>query len=72
MSAQDRLECLMLSRRLSSDLSIPKPSNGAVVQLKMKLPRGEVQKLIEMKQRLLRKLWIFVCPIPVMTVSFFA
>ncbi|XP_055804352.1 uncharacterized protein At1g66480-like [Solanum dulcamara] len=48
MSAQDRLECLMLSRRSASDLSISKPSsNGAVVQMKMKLPRSVVQKLIE-------------------------
>ncbi|XP_015064055.1 uncharacterized protein At1g66480-like [Solanum pennellii] len=47
MNAQDRLECLMLSRRSASDLSISKPSNGAVVQLKMKLPRSVVQKLIE-------------------------
>ncbi|CAN4079905.1 unnamed protein product [Withania somnifera] len=47
MSAQDRLECLMLSRRSASDLAISKPSNGAAVQLKMKLPRSVVQKLIE-------------------------
>ncbi|KAJ8545921.1 hypothetical protein K7X08_018504 [Anisodus acutangulus] len=47
MSAHDRLECLMLSRRSASDLSISKPNNGAAVQLKMKLPRGVVQKLIE-------------------------
>ncbi|CAN4083138.1 unnamed protein product [Withania somnifera] len=47
MSAQDRLECLMLSRRSASDLAISKPSNGATVRLKMKLPRGVVQKLIE-------------------------
>ncbi|MCD7456389.1 hypothetical protein HAX54_031621 [Datura stramonium] len=47
MSAQDRLECLMLSRRSASDLSISKPTNGAAVQLKMKLPRVVVQKLIE-------------------------
>ncbi|KAG5623695.1 hypothetical protein H5410_008913 [Solanum commersonii] len=62
MSAQDRLECLMLSRRLSSDLSIPNPSNGAVVQLKMKLPRGEVQKLIEMKQRVAEKIMDLCTP----------
>ncbi|KAM3286012.1 hypothetical protein P3S67_024811 [Capsicum chacoense] len=47
MSAQDRLECLMLSRRSASDMSVSKPSNGGVVQLKMKLPRDVVQKLIQ-------------------------
>ncbi|KAJ8567424.1 hypothetical protein K7X08_019632 [Anisodus acutangulus] len=47
MSAHDRLECLMLSRRLASDLAISKSNNGAQVQLKMKLPRGVVQKLID-------------------------
>lgn len=42
MSAQDRLECLMLSRRSASDSSKP-----GKVQLKMKLPKSVVQKLVE-------------------------
>ncbi|XP_016440684.1 uncharacterized protein At1g66480 [Nicotiana tabacum] len=46
MSAKDRLECLMLTRRSASDLSILKPNNGPI-QLKMKLPRTLVQKLVE-------------------------
>ncbi|XP_059293402.1 uncharacterized protein At1g66480-like [Lycium ferocissimum] len=47
MSAKDRLECLMLSRRSASDMAISKTNNGAAVQLKMKLPRDVVLKLIE-------------------------
>ncbi|OIT02464.1 uncharacterized protein A4A49_56523 [Nicotiana attenuata] len=46
MSAKDRLECLMLTRRSASDLSISKLNNGPI-QLKMKLPRSLVQKLVE-------------------------
>ncbi|OIT34991.1 uncharacterized protein A4A49_53474 [Nicotiana attenuata] len=46
MSAKDRLECLMLTQRSASDLSISKPNNGPI-QLKMKLPRSLVQKLVE-------------------------
>ncbi|XP_019226902.1 PREDICTED: uncharacterized protein At1g66480-like [Nicotiana attenuata] len=46
MSAKGRLECLMLTRRSASDLSISKPNNGPI-QLKMKLPRSLVQKLVE-------------------------
>ncbi|KAG2709533.1 hypothetical protein I3843_05G223200 [Carya illinoinensis] len=57
MSAKDRLESLMLSRRSVSDLSIMKPTsialeeskegsqNGAV-RLKMRLPKAEVEKLM--------------------------
>ncbi|XP_054825678.1 uncharacterized protein At1g66480-like isoform X2 [Prosopis cineraria] len=59
MSAKDRLESLMLSRRSASDLSIIKQShvnvndgsekdvNGGVgVRLKMRLPKSEVEKLV--------------------------
>ncbi|KAM7520309.1 hypothetical protein LguiB_019271 [Lonicera macranthoides] len=52
MSAKDRLECLMLSRRSVSDLSIVRP-RGVVaggpgrVQVKMKLPKAQVDKLVE-------------------------
>ncbi|KAJ0981305.1 hypothetical protein J5N97_009576 [Dioscorea zingiberensis] len=47
VSAKDRLESLMLSRRAVSDLSVGKASaeNGAV-RLKMKLPRAQVEKLV--------------------------
>ncbi|KAF5451007.1 hypothetical protein F2P56_031312 [Juglans regia] len=58
MSAKDRLESLMLSRRSVSDLSIMKPTsimleeskegsqNGAV-RLRMRLPKAEVEKLMK-------------------------
>ncbi|CAK7326720.1 unnamed protein product [Dovyalis caffra] len=55
MSAKDRLESLMLSRRSTSDLSIMKPAsiaaeeakNGAMTRVKMRLPKAEVEKLIQ-------------------------
>ncbi|KAF5745206.1 hypothetical protein HS088_TW07G00788 [Tripterygium wilfordii] len=61
MSAKDRLESLMLSRRSISDLSIIKPSGGSastrscidetesngVMRLKLRLPKGEVERLIK-------------------------
>ncbi|KAK2986731.1 hypothetical protein RJ640_010956 [Escallonia rubra] len=60
MSAKDRLECLMLSRRSTSDLSVIRPpmsrfSGGAglsssSVRVKMKLPRDQVAKLVEESQ----------------------
>ncbi|XP_041009742.1 uncharacterized protein At1g66480-like [Juglans microcarpa x Juglans regia] len=58
MSAKDRLESLMLSRRSVSDLSIMKPTsimleeskegsqNGAV-RLRMRLPKAKVEKLMK-------------------------
>ncbi|XP_059645810.1 uncharacterized protein At1g66480-like [Cornus florida] len=53
MSAKDRLESLMLSRRSASDLSVMRPS-GIVVgeskeratRVKMRLPKAEVAKLM--------------------------
>lgn len=58
MSAKDRLECLMLSRRSVSDLSIVRPSSShgpdgpggsstGPVRLKMRLPKAQMQKLVE-------------------------
>lgn len=59
MSAKDRLESLMLSRRSVSDLSIMKPISGSGfgvseksgteggMRLKMKLPKAEVDRLIK-------------------------
>lgn len=55
MSAKDRLESLVLTRRSASDLSIMKQSNnmdnnennGGGVRLKMRLPKAEVEKLIQ-------------------------
>ncbi|KAI5684357.1 hypothetical protein M9H77_05585 [Catharanthus roseus] len=47
MSAKDRLECLMLSRRSSSDVSSSSTSPAAPVQVKMRLRRSEVEKLIQ-------------------------
>ncbi|KAK3001257.1 hypothetical protein RJ639_020724 [Escallonia herrerae] len=60
MSAKDRLECLMLSRRSASDLSVMRPpvsplpggaglSSGSV-RVKMTLPRDQVAKLVEESQ----------------------
>lgn len=58
MSAKDRLESLMLSRRSVSDLTIMKPAsvvqqeskeaseNGAV-RVRMRLPKSEVEKLMK-------------------------
>ncbi|CAL0314932.1 unnamed protein product [Lupinus luteus] len=53
MSAKDRLESMVLSRRCVSDLTIMKPSyrnvenGGDGVRLKMRLPKKEVEKLIQ-------------------------
>jgi len=60
MSAKDRLENLVLTRRSASDLSIMKQSNmgdgeegkkdnntNGGVRLKMRLPKSEVEKLIQ-------------------------
>ena len=56
MSAKDRLECLMLSRRSVSDLSIARPASPAPsgpgpspgpVRVKMKLPRAQLAKVVE-------------------------
>lgn len=58
MSAKDRLECLMLSQRSVSDLSVLGPSLGLVVsepsgpssgplRVKVRLPRAQVAKLVE-------------------------
>ncbi|KAF7827690.1 plastid movement impaired protein [Senna tora] len=56
MSAKDRLESLMLSRRSTSDLTIMKHNvnsnnddgdgDGGVMRLKMKLPKAEVERLM--------------------------
>lgn len=58
MSAKDRLECLMLSRRVVSDLTAvnvrsshgsevaPAPGTGQM-RVKMRLPRAQVEKLME-------------------------
>ncbi|XP_027347733.1 uncharacterized protein At1g66480-like [Abrus precatorius] len=59
MSAKDRLESLVLTRRSASDLSIMKQSNmgdgeqsnnnkeNGGVRLKMRLPKSEVEKLMQ-------------------------
>ncbi|RDX99381.1 hypothetical protein CR513_17574, partial [Mucuna pruriens] len=54
MTAKDRLENLVLTRRSASDLSIMKPSNmgdreqeNGGVRLKMRLPKAEVEKLMQ-------------------------
>ncbi|KAJ8761297.1 hypothetical protein K2173_001353 [Erythroxylum novogranatense] len=60
MSAKDRLECLMLSRRTVSDLSAIRPPPGPTVdsgpngqnatgpmRVKIRLPRGQVMKFVE-------------------------
>lgn len=55
MSAKDRLESLMLTRRSASDLSIMKQTkiggvdeeNNGGVRVKMRLPKAEVEKLIQ-------------------------
>lgn len=57
MSAKDRLECLMLSRRSVSDLTLVRPSSSSgsglgsggpgPVRVKMRLPRAQVEKLVE-------------------------
>ncbi|CAK7339044.1 unnamed protein product, partial [Dovyalis caffra] len=53
MSAKDRLECLMLSRRSVSELSVVRPSSSQTsdgpgpVRVKVRLPKAQVQKLVE-------------------------
>ncbi|EXC20656.1 hypothetical protein L484_027215 [Morus notabilis] len=55
MSAKDRLECLMLSRRSVSDMSLLRPSSSTglssggpgPVRVKMRLPLAQVEKLVE-------------------------
>ncbi|KAG6757679.1 hypothetical protein POTOM_038000 [Populus tomentosa] len=54
MSAKDRLESLMLSRRSSSDLSIMKPASieaeeakSGEMRVKMRLPKAEVERLMQ-------------------------
>jgi hypothetical protein len=54
MSAKDRLESLMLSRRSTSDLSIMKPASieaeeakSGAMRVKMRLPKAEVEKLMQ-------------------------
>ncbi|KAG5247309.1 plastid movement impaired protein [Salix suchowensis] len=53
MSAKDRLENLMLSRRSVSDLSMVRPSPSQTsdgqepVRVKVRLPRAQVKKLVE-------------------------
>lgn len=48
MSAKDRLECLMLSRKSGSDLSVARQSSdGGPLQVKLKLPRAQLEKLIQ-------------------------
>ncbi|KAF9683890.1 hypothetical protein SADUNF_Sadunf04G0060900 [Salix dunnii] len=56
MSAKDRLENLMLSRRSVSDLSMVRPSPSQTsdgqepVLVKVRLPKAQVQKLVEESQ----------------------
>ncbi|KAG6779090.1 hypothetical protein NC652_010958 [Populus alba x Populus x berolinensis] len=56
MSAKERLENLMLSRRSVSDLSMVRPSSSQTsdgrepVQVKVRLPKAQVQKLVEESQ----------------------
>ncbi|XP_022770008.1 uncharacterized protein At1g66480 [Durio zibethinus] len=57
MSAKDRLECLMLSRRSASDVSMIRPSSSLGsdglgpgsrgMTVKMRLPRSQMAKLVE-------------------------
>ncbi|XVF81873.1 hypothetical protein PTKIN_Ptkin15bG0190600 [Pterospermum kingtungense] len=52
MSAKDRLECLMLSRRSVSDLSMVRPistgpGSGGMTTVKMRLPKSQMAKLVE-------------------------
>ncbi|XP_038876258.1 uncharacterized protein At1g66480-like [Benincasa hispida] len=59
MSAKDRLDLLMLSRRTMSEIAITRPSSAAAdssaqprfnsgpMQVKMKIPRSQVAKLME-------------------------
>ncbi|XP_030530344.1 uncharacterized protein At1g66480-like [Rhodamnia argentea] len=52
MGAKDRLECLMLSRRAESDMIRPtrasfRRDSAAPVQVKMRIPRAQLDKLME-------------------------
>ncbi|CAH2045924.1 unnamed protein product [Thlaspi arvense] len=55
MSAKERLENLMLSRRSSSDLSILKPAGGwtkeeeqgGAVRVKLRIPKAELERLVK-------------------------
>ncbi|CAL5324417.1 hypothetical protein CsSME_00003444 [Camellia sinensis var. sinensis] len=56
MTAKDRLECLMLSRRSVSDLSIMRPirpeldepgQSSGPVRVKMRLPKAQLDKFVE-------------------------
>ncbi|XP_031396572.1 uncharacterized protein At1g66480-like isoform X2 [Punica granatum] len=61
MTAKDRLECLMLSRRSVSDLAAARPSSGPMMlsdrgqqqqgrepmQVKLRIPRAQLAKLVE-------------------------
>lgn len=50
MTAKDRLECLMLSRRSVSELLVARPTSlggPGPVRVKMRLPRAQVDKLVE-------------------------
>ncbi|CDP02714.1 unnamed protein product [Coffea canephora] len=46
MNAKDRLECLVLSRRSGSDVSVQRQNPAGPVQVKMRLPRTQVEKLV--------------------------
>ncbi|XP_031095872.1 uncharacterized protein At1g66480-like [Ipomoea triloba] len=46
VSAKERLECLMLKRRSMSDVSVARQGSGGPVQVKMRLPRNQVEKVI--------------------------
>ncbi|KAI6691495.1 hypothetical protein NL676_028323 [Syzygium grande] len=52
MGARDRLECLMLSRRATSDIVRPmqasfRQDSAEPVQLKVRIPRAQLKKLME-------------------------
>lgn len=60
MTAKDRLECLMLSRRSASDLAAVRPSSGRRLlsdrgerlqgsrqQVKLRIPRAQLDRLVE-------------------------
>lgn len=53
MSAKDRLECLMLSRRSVSDISMVRrppagdSGGGGRMTVKMRLPKSQMTKLVE-------------------------
>ncbi|KAK2652416.1 hypothetical protein Ddye_012272 [Dipteronia dyeriana] len=47
MGAKDRLDLLMLSRRAVSDLSTAATAGGAPMRVKMKLPKAQLERLLE-------------------------